>query len=330
MNKYVKELVEYYFHNEKKLYENTWYNSRHSFHLPYYRQLQYQYNNDDDMFNIVNEEYHISDVFDEVIDVIEDIYEDNIDINNDIKIYTGYNYNIKTSLCKKTDNENIKYPIYIHIYSDKNDTTYSYVEDRDKSNNEIIIGLNSFKIQNNIQLLRDSCKHEFLHVREMYALENKDVLKSNKNKTPDAEINPFIWDTPNYFEKSMRLCYIFNKSEERARLNAVYEHVKSEDEDIDSLNNITLLSEMKKYINMLRTIYVSNNFGPMEIFNYSCYKYHLVKYKINEYHFDYRPRFSEYTQDDKDKFQAMIFELQTNYKKFKQNIQKIIYNKFHK
>ena len=92
----------------------------------------------------------------------------------------------------------------------------------------------------------------------MYALENKDVLKSNKNKTPEAEINPFIWDTPNYFEKSMRLCYIFNKSEERARLNAVYEHVKSEDEDIDSLNNITLLSEMKKYINMLRTIYVSN------------------------------------------------------------------------
>ena len=85
-------------------------------------------------------------VFDEVIDVIEDIYEDNIDINNDIKIYTGYNYNIKTSLCKKTDNENIKYPIYIQIYSDKNDTTYSYVEDRDKSNNEIIIGLNSFKI----------------------------------------------------------------------------------------------------------------------------------------------------------------------------------------
>ena len=80
MNKYVKELVEYYFHNEKKLYENTWYNSRHSFHLPYYRQLQYQYNNDDDMFNIVNEEYHISDVFDEFIDVLEDIYEDNIDI----------------------------------------------------------------------------------------------------------------------------------------------------------------------------------------------------------------------------------------------------------
>ena len=48
------------------------------------------------MFNIVNEEYHISDVFDEVIDVIEDIYEDNIDINNDIKIYTGYNFYINT------------------------------------------------------------------------------------------------------------------------------------------------------------------------------------------------------------------------------------------
>ena len=35
------------------------------------------------MFNIVNEEYHISDVFDEVIDVIEDIYkENNIDFDS--------------------------------------------------------------------------------------------------------------------------------------------------------------------------------------------------------------------------------------------------------
>ena len=49
------------------------------------------------MLNIINEEYHISDVFDEVIDVIEDIYKDNIDISRDIKVYTGYNYNIKNS-----------------------------------------------------------------------------------------------------------------------------------------------------------------------------------------------------------------------------------------
>lgn len=329
MNKYVTELVEYYFHNEKKLYENNYRHLRGNFNWSYERRLQYQYNDDDDMLNIINEEYHISDVFDEVIDVIEDIYKDNIDISRDIKVYTGYNYNIKNSLCKKVDNENIKYPIYVYILNDIKSTSYSYIKSEDKDDNEIVIYLNSYMIQNNIQLLRDSCKHEFLHIREMYALEDKDALKSEKNRLPDDETNPFIWDNM-YFEKSQRLCYIFNKSEERARLNAVYEHVKSEDEDIDSLNDITLLSEMKKYINMLRTIYVSNNFGPMEIFNYSCYKYHLVKYKINEYHFDYRPRFSEYTQDDKDKFQAMIFELQTNYKKFKQNIQKIIYNKFHK
>lgn len=87
---------------------------------------------------------------------------------------------------------------------------------------------------------------------------------------------------------------------------------------------------MKQCINTLRTIFISNNYGPIEIYNYSCYKYHLIKYKIKNYHFEYRPRLSEYTQDDKDKFQAMIFELQTNYRKFKQDIQKVIYNKFHK
>ena len=101
MNKYLKELVEYYFHNEKKLYENNYRYLRGNFNWSYERRLQYQYNDDDDMLNIINEEYHISDVFDEVIDVIEDIYKDNIDISRDIKVYAGYNYNIKNSLCKK-------------------------------------------------------------------------------------------------------------------------------------------------------------------------------------------------------------------------------------
>ncbi len=330
MNKYIKQLVEYYFHNEKELYENNYRKFRENFNWSYERRLLYQYNNDVDFDNIVNEEYHISDVFDDVIDVIGNIYKDNIDISNDIKVYTGYNFNIKDSLCKKLDNENIKYPIYVYILNDTESTSYSYIKSEDKNNNEIVIYLNSYMIQDNIQLLRDSCKHEFLHIREMYALEDKDVLQSNKNKLPDDEKNPFIWDNPNYFDKSLRLCYIFNKSEERARLNAVYEHIKSEDEDIDSLNNITLLNEMKQCINTLRTIFISNNYGPMEIYNYSCYKYHLIKYKLNKYHFDYRPRLSEYSQDDKDKFQAMIFELQTNYRKFKQDIKKIIYNKFHK
>jgi hypothetical protein len=35
----------------------------------------------------------------------------------------------------------------------------------------------------------------------MYALEDKDVLKSEKNRLPDDETNPFIWDNM-YFEKS--------------------------------------------------------------------------------------------------------------------------------
>lgn len=85
MNKYVKELVEYYFHNEKKLYENNYRHLRGNFNWSYERRLQYQYNDDDDMLNIINEEYHISDVFDEVIDVIEDIYKDNI-IENKSKV----------------------------------------------------------------------------------------------------------------------------------------------------------------------------------------------------------------------------------------------------
>lgn len=40
--------------------------------------------------------------------------------------------------------------------------------------------------------------------------------------------------------------------------------------------------------------------------------------------------FSKYTQDEKDRLDAMIFELQQQFMKFKRDIQKVIYNKFHK
>jgi len=146
MNKYIKQLVEYYFHNEKELYENNYRKFRENFNWSYERRLLYQYNNDVDFDNIVNEEYHISDVFDDVIDVIGNIYKDNIDISNDIKVYTGYNFNIKDSLCKKLDNENIKYPIYVYILNDTESTSYSYIKSEDKNNNEIVIYLNSYMI----------------------------------------------------------------------------------------------------------------------------------------------------------------------------------------
>lgn len=57
MNKYVKELVEYYFHNEKKLYENNYRHLRGNFNWSYERRLQYQlFINDDIIINLKTEQ----------------------------------------------------------------------------------------------------------------------------------------------------------------------------------------------------------------------------------------------------------------------------------
>ena len=91
--------------------------------------------------------------------------------------------------------------IYIKIIYDEYSNVFSAVEDK---SSVICIELNSAKIQNSIELLRSSCKHEFLHVREMYSNEFFDVLQNKKNKIPTNIDNVFKWDvryeyTASYF-----------------------------------------------------------------------------------------------------------------------------------
>lgn len=105
-----------------QLYENT----RHFY--TYEQQLNRTFNkenNIDDMQEAywLEESYHVSNVFDKVIDVIEKLYfdnKDNVGLKNDfIEIYTGYNFDNNTSICNKLDNEKIKYPIYLRIAYDE-------------------------------------------------------------------------------------------------------------------------------------------------------------------------------------------------------------------
>ena len=66
--------------------------------------------------------------------------------------------------------------IYIKIIYDEYSNVFSAVEDK---SSVICIELNSAKIQNSIELLRSSCKHEFLHVREMYSQMQNDTSYIN-------------------------------------------------------------------------------------------------------------------------------------------------------
>ena len=337
MNQYIYKLINLLYSKDMQLYENT----RHFY--TYEQQLNRTFNkenNIDDMQEAywLEESYHVSNVFDKVIDVIEKLYfdnKDNVGLKNDfIEIYTGYNFDNNTSICNKLDNEKIKYPIYLRIAYDEKNQTYAAVWSRQKAKDKIVIELNAGRIKDNMELLRSSCKHEFLHIRESYAKEYIDVLQSNKNRLPDNDKEsdncPFIYLIGSiHLDKALSCCYLFNKAELRARLNAVYEYVKNENVSIDSLNEITSLSEMKKIIVFMKMIRSHYNYYALELFNYYLVKYNIIKTKFNNYHFEYYMRYSEYTKDEKDKLDAMIFELQEQYMKFKRDIQKVIYNKFH-
>ena len=56
----------------------------------------------------------------------------------------------------------------------------------------------------------------------MYAKPDINVLKTFKNRIPENEQNKFIHLLNTDFDIIMKICYIFNKAEERARVNAVH------------------------------------------------------------------------------------------------------------
>lgn len=220
MNMYIENLV-------KTLYKSEQYKYNHHLNIGKYlsfsERLNEIFETTDNKTNFntlyqISEEYHICNVFDIVLNHIVEVYKENkhkVFLSDDfIKIYTGYNFNANTSLCNKLNNECIKYPIYVYIGYDEKSTVYAAALTKAESNDKIIIELNSAQIKDDENLLRSSCKHEFLHIRESYAKEYIDVLQSNKNRLHDNDIeNIFNWNNSyNFFLKSIRICYLFNKA----------------------------------------------------------------------------------------------------------------------
>lgn len=270
MNKHIKTLVETFF-------EDT-----------YYHELSF-----------IFEDQHIVLTYKNVLKEIEKIYDQQKYSNQDQTIYTGYNLNIDNQIVSQQNNQNIDIPIYVKLIFTDDRIVYAALEERDEHPDKIIVQLNVNYIMEHEELLYSSVHHEFLHVREMYCEENLNVLQLPKNKIPDKEkeINLFKYLNTYDFKLIMNICYMFNKSEERARVNGVYSYVihnkdKYDKDNYDSYvkqfiklsDDVSCISIMKKYMDDVELR--ETNLLFVEALSYYMYKYHISTIRFKEYHFD--------------------------------------------
>lgn len=300
--------------------------------------------------NKLNEEYHITTVFDDVITDIGEIYNKGID--NEI-IYTNWNFNSETQLCNNLCTEDIDIPIYVEIFN-QNSKEFSAVYDKEDYPGKIIIQLNRFKIKGNKTRLYACCRHEFLHIREMYAT-NHNVLKSYKNRIPDNNLVKQFSDSvlnDFFFDIIKNICYLYNNSEKRARLNAVDKFIDSipDEEILDILNNEELSRSKKKQkflnlvedVSLLENMYelyymidmqrklIKPNYGIFEALVYYCNMFGITRHKLKEYHFDQILPKEIYNENDLMIMDKVLQDLIENYKEFSLDILKIIYHNLDK
>ncbi|MBO6272628.1 hypothetical protein J6O48_07590 [bacterium] len=287
---------------------------------------------------ILFEEYHVINMFDDVIDDIVSIYHNNKDLNK--LIYTQYNFNVFKQTCSKLNNESKDIPIYIKIINAKFNSEYSAVDDNDLTN--IIIELNKSKIVNDI-ILKSCLQHEFLHVREMFAKPFYNILKSNKNRIPENEDNLFIYLNDNLFNTIIDICYVFNKSEERARINATTKYIKEKYKsfniDFSNKNDViakiiretktlSLVLKMKQYIDFLDLKFQNQNQSMcfFEALNYYCYKYHLTNKKLKAYNYNNFIKKNDINNQDLLILKQTITDLKNNYRLYFSKLNNVIYN----
>lgn len=291
----------------------------------------------------LSEEYHIDFTFTKMLIAIQDIYENNYKSTDNALLYTGYNFNEITQKCNKQHNEDIDIPIYIQIIYASDNNEYSAVVDKDESPDKIIIQINSSKIEENISLLYGSLHHEFLHIREMYAKSDINILKSFKNKIPENETNKFIYLNNYFFNIIMCICYVFKESEQRARKNWLYQYLiskpKSELYNVyvsvkkrsDGINKVlelgqelTQLSLMADYITNIE-IYMQDNDVFVEALLYYGTKYRIITKGLSQYHFDYKMLYTSNNEQLRNISERGFNELILRYNKFKHECQNIVY-----
>ena len=313
INKHIENLVNSIMLTEKQNYEKNF----HSRFKPDFQYSIYErfYSIDNSMIDSVNEEYHIQTLFDEVLNKIEELYIQNKN-DNLTQVYTGYALKYKdTSPEVIYIQEPTKecYPIYIKIIYEPETNVYAAVQEQRKP---IVIEINSYKIEDDINLLRSACKHEFLHIREKYAKENIDVLQNKKNLVPQNLDKVFLWDRDFRYEyNAASFCNIVQPSEIRARINAFSEYIKyrtfeSFNECLEQTNEVTQFFDIFKIIKTLDLFNKTNNYSALEVYMYYCQKYSIVHTKYKSFSFSYRKPISQYTEDEIDLMEAFILELQ--------------------
>ena len=326
MNNYIEYLIQTYYLHEKEKHDMFKGRGTRS----YIDDINISFENiNKNMYIMVAEEYHITNMFDEVIDEIQHLYFNHVNDSEIEQIFTGYALkyiNGKPNIIKLQENTNDSnlYMIYIKIIYDEYSNVFSAVEDK---SSVICIELNSAKIQNSIELLRSSCKHEFLHVREMYSNEFFDVLQNKKNKIPTNIDNVFKWDL-RYENTASYFSYLFQQSELRARLNAYAEFITLNkfinfDDSLEHTQEITLLNEMSKQVQQL-DMFLNDikNYSAIEIYIYYCQKYNVSHTNYKDFSFNNRKRINEYTQNQIKQMEAFIFEIKKQVINFKNNIHK--------
>lgn len=186
--------------------------------------------------SFLNEDVHVSYVFDNALDNIINSIQNQIDNLDSKEYYTKFVYEpgIKEVLFFKDEvqGKKIGYPIYVKAYDNKNIRSTMRVEP--SITDRIVIKYNILwidKIKFNKKIIKEALKHEFLHVVETY-LSGK-VLSLNESN----------YDIPK--DNIKEFCYLINSSEINARINQAAKRLDNLSDD--ELNTVINLIK-KKFI----------------------------------------------------------------------------------
>lgn len=179
----------------------------------------------------------------------------------------------------------------------------------------------------------------------MYAKSDINILKSYKNRIPDNEEEcVFKHLSPTLFEIIKSICYIFKQSEQRARVNGVYQYImtidnkkllsiynsyKKKSESINNIlnlaNDVSSLELMTDYIEKVDLYSSTNNLFTEAIIYYGK-KYGIISKGLKQYHFSYK-MFYNNVYDEQLKYisDRAYTELSMRYNKFKQDCMDSVY-----
>lgn len=197
-----------------------------------------------DIFDIEQENMFIDDIYSfhrlyesqsistQLIPIVNDMYEllisciPNI-INTTGFIYTGYHWNFDKQQFIKLNNKKEPYSVWIKFYNDYTTKSHTYrnIENEKQGKTAICMGIGK---KDNVKYKR-VIFHELQHVRELYAVKDKNVVERNKtnvygNKSIDDETQIIF----------KHILYVLSDAEQHAILHELYMYIQ--DKNTDTVN----------------------------------------------------------------------------------------------